>query len=756
MFTELKEEKEDIGKMKKKLLLGCLSCVLLVSFNHYSAEEVVSSSTSTEMTTSTQDVVSEIASTEKTSEITSDTTTERSSEESADESKAQKLITETDVKKEEIHQFVSLKKDNPVIYEDLSSQSVKDNTFIVGQTFLAKEKIEQADKAVFYLLFNNSEEPIGFISAEDINLAEHQGGVYQSFWQYANITNSDGQVYSDFEGKVKGNLAQYSDVTLRAKGKYHSFEGTIYYSLYDNKDTWLGYASEKDVNITAGAQGNYQPFNQYTIVKMGNYSIWQNFNWQKKYDGKQFLNRTFLAKGMYRHFNGDAYFSLYDLNGTWYGYINSAGTQITTNKQGDYVSYNKYVTVNNSNGSAWNNFEWNERQSLSKLANKTYKAKGIYYHVNGEDYLSLYDKNNTWQGYVNKKFVTVSDGAQGAYQAYGKYVSISSNNYTMWQNFNWKKRGDSNNIYEKTLLAKGKYQHYNGETYLSLFDSSDKWYGYINANGTKQTERSGYAIPMNKVVTVSSGNYDLWNNLNFSSKRGTTKNLVNKPYKVKYKYEHFNGSTYYSMYDGNKWLGYLNNTGVKEAASKNSTYVMLNAPTHNQNEANAPMGCEAASLLQALQVKGFAKNHKLNKFIGEMPLSKNNNPNEGFSGSPYVVRNGIYHSIFPKPLTNWANDYAHGTAADISGTSFNQLSKELEKGNPIVLYITLNYKAPEYFNYYWGRGVENAHVVTLDGYNSQTNKYHLVDPNSRKVNWVDASTLQSSYQYNEKKAVVIR
>ena len=282
MFTESKEKKEDIGKMKKRLLLGCLSCVLLVSFDHYFAEEPVNSTASTEVTTSTQEVVSESATSGKTKEATSGTTTESSIQQSTEESKTQKLISETDVKKEEIYQFVSLKKDNPVIYENLSNQSVKANTFIVGQTFLAKEKIEQADNTIFYLLFNNLEEPIGFISAEDIEFAASQGGVYQSFWQYASVTNSDGQVYSDFEGKVKGNLTQYSDVTLRARGKYHSFEGTIYYSLYDNKDTWLGYASEKDVKITAEAQGNYQAFNQYVIVKNNNNSIRQNFKWQKK------------------------------------------------------------------------------------------------------------------------------------------------------------------------------------------------------------------------------------------------------------------------------------------------------------------------------------------------------------------------------------------------------------------------------------------------------------------------------------------
>ncbi|MGX7025114.1 C39 family peptidase [Vagococcus hydrophili] len=741
--------------MKNKILLGCFSCMILVSTDTYLAEEVVKETT----TTSSSSVVMSTESTELTQETTESITShsvEKVSPQKNEDIKEEDTAPISENQKEEIHQFISVNKEHPMIYLDMEEATSNESSFVKGQTFLAKEKITKSDGNIFYLLFNHLDEKVGFVSSNDIELAGSQGGVYQSFWKYGTDVNVNGSAYSDFEGTVKNSLVQYKDLTLRVRGKYHSFDGTIYYSMDDNKGNWLGYVSEKDLTITEGAQGSYQEFGQNVIINKDNYTIWQNFNWQKKYDSKQFLNRTFVAKGMYRHFNGDTYYSLYDLNDKWYGYINSTGTKLTTENQGEYVSYNKYVTVKNSGGSAWNSFSWNARQPLSQLANKTYKAKGIYYHANGEDYLSLYDKDNKWQGYVNKNFVTVADGAQGGYQNYDKYVSITKNNYTMWQNFDWKKRGDSKNIYEKTFLAKGKYQHYNGETYLSIFDSSGKWYGYINSNGTKFTERSGYAIPMNKVVTVTNGNYDLWRNLNFSSKKGTTKGLVNKPYKVKYKYEHYNGSTYYSMYEGDNWLGYLNNTGVKEAAGKNSTYVMLNAPTHNQNDIHADMGCEAASLLQALQVKGFAKNYTLAPFIEEMPRSKNNNPNEGFSGSPYVVRDGVYHSIFPKPLTKWANDYAHGTAADISGTEFKRLSNELEKGNPIVLYITLEYAKPRYHNYHWGRGVENAHVVTLDGYNSQTNMYHLVDPNDRGVNWVSASTLQASYQYNEKKSVVIR
>ena len=79
------------------------------------------------------------------------------------------------------------------------------------------------------------------------------------------------------------------------------------------------------------------------------------------------------------------------------------------------------------------------------------------------------------------------------------------------------------------------------------------------------------------------------------------------------------------------------------------------------------MGCEAASLLQCLHYKNIKTNTNINQFIKEMPLAKDNNPNHGFAGSPFNIDEKIYQSIFPEPLTKWANRYSR--AENISGKS---------------------------------------------------------------------------------------
>lgn len=183
-----------------------------------------------------------------------------------------------------------------------------------------------------------------------------------------------------------------------------------------------------------------------------------------------------------------------------------------------------------------------------------------------------------------------------------------------------------------------------------------------------------------------------------------------------------------------------------------ASYVLLNSPYINQNSSGYPMGCEAASLLQALQTKGRAKNYNLKSFIKEMPLSSNNNPNNGFSGKPDRVTPGVYQSIYAKPLAQWGSKY--GKVADISGSSVETLKDELRKGNPVVVYVTGNYAKPVYGKYWWGTGIDNAHIVTLDGFNESNNTYHISDPNAGKY-WVSASKFEASYNLR-KSAVVVR
>ena len=245
--------------------------------------------------------------------------------------------------------------------------------------------------------------------------------------------------------------------------------------------------------------------------------------------------------------------------------------------QGSYISDGSYVQITKKNYQMWQNFNWKKRDNSTRFYGKTFKAKGHYKHRNGETYYSLYDYKGNWYGYLNSK-ATKKVKAQGNYISDGRYIKITKNNYDMWQNFGWKKKNKTTTVYGKTFKARGRYEHFNGSTYYSLYDNNGKWYGYLNAQATKGSKPEGSYISDGRRVEIISKNYDIWQNFNWK-KRDTTKKYDRKILNARGRYEHFNGSTYYSLYDDkDKWIGYLNakaTRGAKEVIERRDVTVKV-------------------------------------------------------------------------------------------------------------------------------------------------------------------------------------
>lgn len=209
--------------------------------------------------------------------------------------------------------------------------------------------------------------------------------------------------------------------------------------------------------------------------------------------------------------------------------------------------------------------------------------------------------------------------------------------------------------------------------------------------------------------------------------------LVQKTNGKHYRYDYVTslGNTK-KTYTGWVWHKYL----------KSPATVNLNAPYISQNAVKAWMGCESASLLEGLHAKGVLRSTGLVAFMKHLPRSKNNNPNNGFAGSPYKVTSGVFQSIFPKPLAKWGNRYT--PVKNISGAKMSQLRAQLRLHNPVVVYVTLHFAKAQYGHYFWGTGINNSHVMLLDGY--KPGYYHVADPNQGKY-WVSANKFARSYNY---------
>lgn len=155
--------------------------------------------------------------------------------------------------------------------------------------------------------------------------------------------------------------------------------------------------------------------------------------------------------------------------------------------------------------------------------------------------------------------------------------------------------------------------------------------------------------------------------------------------------------------------------------TNNDNYRLLGVRNYDQYALGAPSGCEGAALLQALQYKGKITNWGLVQFLNTIPKSTDGSPNSGFVGSPFVEASNVYSAIYPGPLSNWAKKY-DTNVQNISGTSVDGLINEVKNGNPVVVWVTINFQPVRWGAWPFGSAVNNNHAVTLDGFNKSSNQ----------------------------------
>lgn len=444
-----------------------------------------------------------------------------------------------------------------VVYKDFNLNDRRSDDEITNKTYAIQEEVTINEKT-YLSLFDESKNFVGFVEKNLVIESANPQGEYQSIPQYVNINQANKDTYQNFSFDKKNNTTNLMNQTLYAKGLYYHSNGQIYLSLFTNENKWVGYIEQSHVRKADGSQGNYHNYGKFVNLTKKNYDIWRNFSWKSKAKASQYMNQTLYAKGIYYHFNGNRYLSLYDNKDNWVGYINEKGATFAEGSQGNYYSYNKYVTIKSKNYDFWNNFNWVNRGHSSTVVGNTYKARAIYYHFNGNKYLSVYDNQGKWLGYINQNAVSVANGPEGSYQSFKKYVSVTTSNYTIWQNFNWKPKNSTKNYRNQTLHAKGIYRHYNGENYYSLYNNKDQWLGYVNKNGVTLADgRQGIYHSYWKKVTFSTSNFPIWRDFSWK-KQNTSFKVSGKTLMARGIYYHFNGSSYYSVYNGNTWIGYIN------------------------------------------------------------------------------------------------------------------------------------------------------------------------------------------------------
>ena len=214
--------------------------------------------------------------------------------------------------------------------------------------------------------------------------------------------------------------------------------------------------------------------------------------------------------------------------------------------------------------------------------------------------------------------------------------------------------------------------------------------------------------------------------------------------------------------------GWVSREQLKEYNVTSFGKVVNHVPYYSQlYPVYAPNGCEATSMYMGLKAKGYV-NIGLRAYLDKMPKTSSN-PKYGYVGVPYNVEQGRFQTIDPEPLAKYGRVY--GNVVNIQGESMENIIKEIQNGNTVVLYGTLFWNRP-YFRTLKVEGkpmrrIWNNHVFLLTGYDPVKKMFYIADPyNHEKAGasrtrpfyyWKSLSAVSTAYNYDNRKfAVAIR
>jgi uncharacterized protein YvpB len=192
--------------------------------------------------------------------------------------------------------------------------------------------------------------------------------------------------------------------------------------------------------------------------------------------------------------------------------------------------------------------------------------------------------------------------------------------------------------------------------------------------------------------------------------------------------------------------------------------VLLQYPT-------LPTGCEITALTCVMNYYGFnvSKETMSDKYLEKTEfyywdgVKYGPDPEYSFAGDPRWEAGTSSWYCFDKVIVDAANKYFKSNKVDkaavsITGASLSRLKCELDKGNPVIFWATLNMDAPR-FKTAWvipGYGsytaFTNLHCLVLKGYDDKS--VYIMDPINGEVK-CDTDRFLSSYNSLGKRAVVI-
>ncbi|WP_438857018.1 hypothetical protein [Enterococcus sp. AZ007] len=234
-----------------------------------------------------------------------------------------KLVNNPGGKWNTTNQYVTITKNNWTIWKDFNFKNGNSTKSMYQKTYRVTGWYRHYNGSKYLSVYDNKGTWQGYLNEGGAQVVNNPGGKWNATNQYVTITKNNWTIWKDFNFKNGTSTKSMYQKTYRVTGWYRHFNGAKYLSLYDNKGNWQGYLNEGGAAKAGGAQGTGFSTNKSVLVTKSGYSIWDNFNWKEKARTNSLINKTYQVKWYYRHMNGSTYYSLYESNGKWFGYVNS-------------------------------------------------------------------------------------------------------------------------------------------------------------------------------------------------------------------------------------------------------------------------------------------------------------------------------------------------------------------------------------------------------------------------------------------------
>lgn len=147
---------------------------------------------------------------------------------------------------------------------------------------------------------------------------------------YAYVKKNDYPLWKtlDIKEKVGKTVICYQEF-FKINGIYHHDNGKRYVELVRDNGDWVGFVNANACAINEEPISDFEILEKEGKVIQKGYPLWQNLQFDLFYDYSDvFFNETMYILGYYTHLSGTVYYSLYDQEHIWQGYVESSVVEL--------------------------------------------------------------------------------------------------------------------------------------------------------------------------------------------------------------------------------------------------------------------------------------------------------------------------------------------------------------------------------------------------------------------------------------------